>query len=176
MGRSCSRRKVTAVSDSAQGLSLMLCFIPAGVPCAVAVFPQDASRKMCAFTALHFTSARWRRQYMPWQKKASLILWSGFYCHRASMSLNNLISERPTAAARFTGTAFPICLYCAVMLPQNSQSSGKVWILAYSLTVKGLVSVGWHLSVCFIAGARVSVKEGLSGDSLLAMPVLPPPK
>ncbi len=61
--------------------------------------------------------------------------------YKVSISLNSLISERP-AAARFTGTALPICLYCAVIFPQNCQSSGKVCILAYSLTVNGLVSVG----------------------------------
>ena len=78
------------------------------------------------------------------------------------MSLNSLVSERPIAQARFTGTAFPICLYWADSVPANCQSSGNVCILAYSLTVSGRVSKGWQRSVCFWAGAQVSVRLGSS--------------
>lgn len=64
----------------------------------------------------------------------------------------------------FTGTALPICLYCDAMLPMNCHSSGKVWIRAYSLTVRGLVCVGWHRSVCFCTGEQVSVRLGSSSE------------
>ena len=90
--------------------------------------------------------------------------------------LNNLINERPTAHARFTGTALPICLYLSAMDPANCQLSGNVWILAYSLTVNGRVSSGWHRSVCFWHGEHVSVNDGSSKDKRRAIPVLPPPK
>lgn len=92
------------------------------------------------------------------------------------MSLKSLISDRPIAHARFTGTAFPICLYFDVRLPLNSQLSGNVCIRAYSLTERGRVSNGWQRSVCFCAGAQVRVRLGSSIASLLAMPVLPPPR
>ena len=62
------------------------------------------------------------------------------------------------------------------MLPSNCQSSGKVWIRAYSLTLNGRVSNGWHRSVCFWHGEQVRVSEGSSSERRLAIPVLPPPR
>ena len=60
-----------------------------------------------------------------------------------SMSLKSRINARPIAHARFTGTAFPICLYWSLSVPANCQSSGNVCIRAYSLIVNGRVSSGW---------------------------------
>ena len=92
------------------------------------------------------------------------------------ISLNSLIKARPTAHAKLTGTAFPICLYFSLMLPSNVQSSGNVCILAYSRTLRGLVSNGWQRSVCFWQGEHVSVSDGSSSDNRRAMPVFPPPR
>lgn len=93
----------------------------------------------------------------------------------SDISLKSLISDRPTAQAKFTGTALPICLYRADNGPLNSQSSGKVCIRAYSLTVSGRVSSGWQRSVCFCAGEQVNVRLGSSIDKRRAIPVFPPP-
>lgn len=46
--------------------------------------------------------------------------------YNASISFKSVANERPTAYARLTGTAFPICLYCAVTFPSKYQSSGNV--------------------------------------------------
>ena len=46
--------------------------------------------------------------------------------HASSKLFNRRTKARPMAWARFTGTAFPICLYCEERLPANAQSSGKV--------------------------------------------------
>ena len=84
------------------------------------------------------------------------------------------ITEIPSSLAKFTGTAFPICLYWFNKDPQKCQLSGNVCILAYSLIVNGLVSSGWQRSVCFCAGEQVNVKHGSSQDIRLAIPVFPP--
>ena len=81
-----------------------------------------------------------------------------FFCWwLSSISLNSLISDLPTAYAKLTGTALPICLYFELNRPANSQSSGNVCMRAYSLTVSGRVSIGWQRSVCFCAGAHVNL-------------------
>ena len=43
----------------------------------------------------------------------------------------------------WTGTAFPICLYCLEIAPLKINSSGKPWIRAHSRTVRFLVLLGW---------------------------------
>ena len=93
-----------------------------------------------------------------------------------SMSLKSRINARPIAHARFTGTAFPICLYWSLSVPANCQSSGNVCIRAYSLIVNGRVSSGWQRSVCFWHGEQVRVSDGSSRARRRAIPVFPPPR
>ena len=49
---------------------------------------------------------------------------------------------RPIASAKPTGTAFPICLYFAEVVPTKTHSSGNCCILAYSCTLNGLFALG----------------------------------
>lgn len=111
------------------------------------------------------------RKCLQFDLNVSIIAKLNIYPTNVSISFNNLIKDLPIAYARFTGTAFPICLYCSDKLPLKIHSSGKVCILAYSRTVRGRFSVGWHRSVCFIAGEHVKVKEGSSKCKRLAIPV-----
>lgn len=102
------------------------------------------------------------------------LLFIYYECAAFSISLNSLINDLPTAYAKLTGTALPICLYFELNRPANSQSSGNVCMRAYSLTVSGRVSIGWQRSVCFCAGAHVNVRLGSSSDKRRAIPVFPP--
>ena len=43
------------------------------------------------------------------------------------------LMDKPISFAKFTGTAFPTCLYFSASVPQKPQVSGKVCILAFSL-------------------------------------------
>lgn len=55
-------------------------------------------------------------------------------------------SDRPMAAASFTGTLLPIIWILSAGLPSNSNQSGKLWIRAASRIVSGRVSRGWRKS------------------------------
>tara|TARA_B100001564_G_C20156543_1_gene453407 strand:+ start:348 stop:515 length:168 start_codon:yes stop_codon:yes gene_type:complete len=52
------------------------------------------------------------------------------------------ITEKPIFWPSNGGTAFPTCLYCAVIDPRNSKESGNDCILAASLTEIVLSSQG----------------------------------
>ena len=82
--------------------------------------------------------------------------------------------DLPIKKAKLTGTALPICVYCAVIDPQNPQLSGNVWMRANSRTASGRTSAGWQYSVCVCAGEQVNVGQGLSHDKRRATPVRPP--
>ena len=79
----------------------------------------------------------------------------------------------PIFSASTGGTAFPTCLNCSVIGPENSKESGKDWILAASLTVNVLSSQGWMNVYPSLARWATIVGDGRSHLILLILSLNP---
>ena len=105
--------------------------------------------------------------------RASTCCW---LTERFTAPFKALTIASPTAQATGGGKAFPTCRYAAVFLPENSQLSGKPWILAAIRTVRrGIPVVGKSGSGGLSARLRASTPSSLQASRARVGPRSGPP-